>query len=723
MAFDVAIYFDGGGMHFLHHLTLMSAINRGHTVTLYVRGSAQNIPDPVRVEPVDAIVDPSRLNALEGARLRSTIFQYEALALLEDTITLSFDHFLFGTTGLKPNGGSLFGWQSGNLIGTGILALPQDSQALAMILDEVKGSPSAEAHLGGWGSQLITRALQTSGEIQAAAAKAAFYLLEPSQVGITLERHREVKEALNGPISALPVYHEYLLPEMRDDFHGLPRYWSALGSAIRDNGVTVRNAQAFADLSPPDRVWNNEKPSFSCFDWADSAANGVGAFRHAARPPTESEIPAPAIARTEPRASKVMIATTMRNEAPFILEWVAYHRSIGVTDFVVYTNDCDDGTVELLDALAERELITARIDNPFRVSSAGDWQRAALWDLQKSNLADDMDWLIPMDVDEFINIHVGEGRFVDLVRAVPDADMISMVWRLFGNNFIDSFEDRFVTEQFDRSARDNCARPSLAWGFKTAFKPQTVGGVWSVHRPKRIEDEKDRLNWYFGTGRKAEDRFFRGGWRADRKSAGYDLVALNHYSLRSSESYLVKKHRGRVNHTDQEQDAGYFFRMNHNVLRETSIQPKLKAARALFDTFMQDETLKALHQTGVANHKARIQSLKQDPEYAALYDTVTSTLLQMYSRLTPHFGNWIFAAGPKSIPEEYEHWARELHEGRLDPKTHDNPPGLQSSGTILPRPEFLEQINEVRKSNLPDAKELGPDIFGNEHADTSIQSG
>lgn len=416
-----------------------------------------------------------------------------------------------------------------------------------------------------------------------------------------------------------------------------------------------------------------------------------------------------------------MIVTTMRNEAPFILEWVAYHRSIGVTDFVVYTNDCDDGTVELLDALVERNLITAHIDNPFRSSAAGDWQRAALWDLQESELADEVDWLIPMDVDEFMNIHVGNGHFADLVRERPDADMISMIWKLFGNNFISEYTDRFVTEQFDRSARDDSARPSLAWGFKTAFKPKSIKGVWSVHRPKKIEDQKDRLNWYFGSGKKVEGRYFKGGWRADRKTAGYDLVTLNHYSLRSAESYLVKKHRGRVNHTKDDQDIGYFFRMNHNVEKETSIQPKLEKAHAIFDEFMQDETLRELHNTGVANHKARIRCLRDDPDYTELFKTMTSTLLQIYSKLTPHFGNWIFAAGPDSIPEEYERWARELHEGRLDPEMERNPPGLQSSGTILPRPEFLEKINEVRKTNLPDAKELGPDIFGAALSDANGQ--
>ncbi|MEM8752397.1 MAG: glycosyltransferase family 2 protein, partial [Pseudomonadota bacterium] len=46
-----------------------------------------------------------------------------------------------------------------------------------------------------------------------------------------------------------------------------------------------------------------------------------------------------------------LIITSMKNEGPHIVEWVAYHRVIGFTDFLVYTNDCEDGTDAMLDRL------------------------------------------------------------------------------------------------------------------------------------------------------------------------------------------------------------------------------------------------------------------------------------------------------------------------------------------------------------------------------------
>ena len=55
--------------------------------------------------------------------------------------------------------------------------------------------------------------------------------------------------------------------------------------------------------------------------------------------------------------------TCVKDEGPFLLEWIAYHRLIGVTDFLIYSNDCSDGTAELLDALAAKGGLT-HLPNP-----------------------------------------------------------------------------------------------------------------------------------------------------------------------------------------------------------------------------------------------------------------------------------------------------------------------------------------------------------------------
>ena len=67
---------------------------------------------------------------------------------------------------------------------------------------------------------------------------------------------------------------------------------------------------------------------------------------------TLSDAFTPAPPRTLPDGSTGnVIVGCMKNEAPYILEWVAYHRAIGVDNFLIYTNGCEDGTTEILDRL------------------------------------------------------------------------------------------------------------------------------------------------------------------------------------------------------------------------------------------------------------------------------------------------------------------------------------------------------------------------------------
>ena len=58
-----------------------------------------------------------------------------------------------------------------------------------------------------------------------------------------------------------------------------------------------------------------------------------------------------------------LILTCMKNEGPFILEWVAYHIAIGFDHFLVYTNDCEDGTDAIWQRLEQMGIATHR-DNP-----------------------------------------------------------------------------------------------------------------------------------------------------------------------------------------------------------------------------------------------------------------------------------------------------------------------------------------------------------------------
>ena len=63
-----------------------------------------------------------------------------------------------------------------------------------------------------------------------------------------------------------------------------------------------------------------------------------------------------------------LVISTMKDEGPFILEWIAYYLSIGFTHFIVNSNDCSDGTDAILKRCEELGFL-AHIDNPWSLEA------------------------------------------------------------------------------------------------------------------------------------------------------------------------------------------------------------------------------------------------------------------------------------------------------------------------------------------------------------------
>lgn len=350
-------------------------------------------------------------------------------------------------------------------------------------------------------------------------------------------------------------------------------------------------------------------------------------------------------------AGRTCIVTTMKNEGPFILEWLAYHRAIGVDDFLIYTNDCSDGTDTMLDMLQRKGLVQHR-ENPFREMNLKP-QHAALQAAEAEPLIQNCGWAICMDVDEFIDIKIGDGTLATLYAAMGDANMISLTWRLFGNSDVHEYEDSFLIGQFHLCAPEVVRKPHQAWGFKTLFRNIGIYKKLGVHRPKGLKpDLWPQIRWLNGSGQRMPKEMIRNGWRSTTETYGYDWVSLNHYAVRSAESFLVKRDRGRVNHVDRDQGMHYWFRMNHNAVEERTIQRMIPALQAEWDRLLADPEIRAAHEHSVACHRAKIAELRAREDQEAFYAELTGPRMERLSRMHQYFGSAVFLAGPQVIPDE-----------------------------------------------------------------------
>jgi hypothetical protein len=109
------------------------------------------------------------------------------------------------------------------------------------------------------------------------------------------------------------------------------------------------------------------------------------------------------------------------------------------------------------------------------------------------------------------------------------------------------------------------------------------------------------------------------------RTFGYRLASLNHYALRSADSYLVKRDRGRVNHTAQDQGLYYWQRRNFIADRDDRMAHLLPRVLEELARLKADPELADLHARAADWHRGRIARLKADPGYAALYADLLRT--------------------------------------------------------------------------------------------------
>ncbi len=112
-----------------------------------------------------------------------------------------------------------------------------------------------------------------------------------------------------------------------------------------------------------------------------------------------------------PRKAACIIASA-RNEGPYLLEWVAYHRALGFDRIFLYSNDNDDGSDELLEALARADIVTWIRNGVDRAAPQLKSYAHAL-----SLLPDTLsyEWALVIDIDEFLVLDTP----VQTVRRLP----------------------------------------------------------------------------------------------------------------------------------------------------------------------------------------------------------------------------------------------------------------------------------------------------------------
>ena len=224
---------------------------------------------------------------------------------------------------------------------------------------------------------------------------------------------------------------------------------------------------------------------------------------------------------------RIALCAIVRNEIRGIVEWLAHHKALGFTEFLIYDNDSTDGTTELLTALDDAGEVL-HLPWPHEVGARP--QRLAYEHARKHSEAD---WLAFFDADEFLVLHRDATIGDFLARFDPDVAAVAVNWVVLGSGGQADWRAAPVMERFTDALPAGAAENRTV---KAMGRRERLSGT-GIHRVSVAEGR-----YVMPSGQEA---VFDGLTASVVPEVS--VAALHHYAVKSREEFGEKRDRGHAN--------------------------------------------------------------------------------------------------------------------------------------------------------------------------------
>ena len=315
---------------------------------------------------------------------------------------------------------------------------------------------------------------------------------------------------------------------------------------------------------------------------------------------------------------RTLLIATVKNEGPFLIEWVAWHRLIGFDDIIVAQNDSDDLTTEILICLESIGAIHFIENSDAQGSKSHQWRayrKASAHPIYAAS-----DWAMTLDADEFLAITTGAGQVQDLINELgTDVDQVHVHWSAIGSGGISTFEDELVTTRFDQTEMLGKIENSPRC-FKTLYRTAAFE-VAGVHRPHPENLDPERAVTASGCRLERDEMKLV----ASTDPGGQKFARIFHYRIRDAESFLLAKTRGRPStNSGLSENMGYWVQGDARARTDDFMSrqsDRIIAEIARLDS-QSGGRLMDLHRASVALSKERIAAFKTNPDLGAFYKEI-----------------------------------------------------------------------------------------------------
>lgn len=302
---------------------------------------------------------------------------------------------------------------------------------------------------------------------------------------------------------------------------------------------------------------------------------------------------------------KVCICAIIKDEFPYLLEWIAYHRAIGIDYFFIYDNESSDGSTELLISLAKAGVIEY-IQWPSKVNRNN--QIAAYQDVLL-RAREKTEWIAVIDGDEFI-VPRKHKHIHQFLLEHKNSSAIAINWKLFGSSQHQYKLNGLVMERFTRCA----VKDSFVNGFFKTIAKIDLTQSFSINNCN-FKDKNYKYVYPDGSIVKTK------GGRDDY--IDHNIIQINHYFCKSREEWIFKRLRGMA---DKPPDKKYrpdnnFDAHDQNEEEDRSILNFLESTKQEMESLILLTGLKSINSQIEKRNKYESALLKSNHQMVSVTST------------------------------------------------------------------------------------------------------
>jgi hypothetical protein len=222
--------------------------------------------------------------------------------------------------------------------------------------------------------------------------------------------------------------------------------------------------------------------------------------------------------------SYLSVVAIVKNETPYIAEWIEYHRLVGVQKFFIYDNESTDNLKDFL----ESYIATGVVEYTF---FPGKQQQVIVYNDALQRYKYTSFWIAFIDIDEFLVPVVTEtvSGFLHDFENVPGIEINQV---LYGSSGHKTKTSGFVLERFKDHAPFDLIENR---GVKSIVNPRHVFFMSTAHVAEYFNGERSVDTSKKKTVKGSLDR-----------PALHDRLRLNHYACKSLEEFTSRINLGRA---------------------------------------------------------------------------------------------------------------------------------------------------------------------------------